>query len=113
MNEKLTRIVRALSEKNAFDPVVLDIRELTAFTDYFVICHGESSRQVQAICDNIAEKLKASGLAVEHMEGYETANWVLIDCSDVVVHVFSDEKREFYQLEKLWRDAVRLETPLS
>ena len=112
-DEKLSLILEALLEKKALEPVLLDIRNLATFADYFIICHGDSSRQVQALCDNVIEKVKSRGFSIEHLEGYETSNWILIDCADIIVHVFVEEKRLFYQLEKLWNDAVRVEVPSS
>jgi len=92
--------------------LVLDLRGLCHFTDYFVICHGGSSRQVLAIADAIEERLFADGRRKpKHVEGRRVADWVLMDFIDVVVHVFVDEKREFYGLERLWGDAPRVALP--
>lgn len=92
-------------EKKALDIQILDLRKLTTITDYFVICHGESTTQVRAICDHIQEKLEDEGIKVWHREGYENASWVLLDYVDVVTHIFLTETREFYSLERLWGDA--------
>jgi len=92
-------------EKKALDIHILDLRELTPITDFFVICHGESTTQVRAICDHIQEKLEDEGLKVWHREGYDNASWILLDYVDVVIHVFLPETREFYSLERLWGDA--------
>lgn len=92
--------------------LVLDLRGLCHFTDYFVICHGSSSRQVLAIADAIEERLFDEGRRKpKHVEGRRVADWVLMDFIDVVVHVFVDEKREFYGLERLWGDAPRVVLP--
>lgn len=92
--------------------LVLDLRGLCQFTDYFVICHGGSSRQVLAIADAIEERLfTAERRKPKHVEGRRVADWVLMDFIDVVVHVFVDEKREFYGLERLWGDAPRVAFP--
>jgi ribosome-associated protein len=92
--------------------LVLDLRGLCDFTDYFVICHGSNSRQVLAIADEIEERLRAEDrLKPKHVEGRRVGDWVLMDFIDVVVHVFQDEKREFYGLERLWGDAKRVAIP--
>jgi ribosome-associated protein len=89
--------------------LVLDLRGLCQFTDYFVICHGSSSRQASAIADAIEERLFEEGRRKpKHVEGRRVADWILLDFIDVVVHVFVDEKREFYGLERLWGDAPRV-----
>ena len=95
-------------EKHATDTVVLDMRGVSGVADYFVICTGESARQVQAISDHIVEGAKARGERVWHVEGYRDAQWVLLDCGDVVVHVFHPTARAFYSLEQLWGDVPRL-----
>lgn len=89
--------------------LVLDLRGLCDFTDYFVICHASSSRQVLAIADSIEERLRDElRVKPKHVEGRRVADWVLMDFIDVVVHVFQDDKREFYGLERLWGDAPRV-----
>jgi len=100
---------KAASDKKATDIVVLDLREVASFTDYFLICNGTSTRQVQAIADEILEKLKQTGTRPLHMEGYEVAEWVLIDYGDFIAHVFVESARQFYNLERLWRDAKRIQ----
>lgn len=89
--------------------IVLDLRGLSDVTDYFVICHGGSDRQVLAIADEVEERLdKERGRRPGHVEGRRSADWVLLDYIDFVVHVFQEEKREFYRLERLWGDAPRV-----
>ena len=96
-------------DKKAEDVLVLDLRGLCQFTDYFVICHGSSSRQVLAIADAIEEQLlEEHGRKPKHVEGRRVAEWVLLDFIDVVIHVFVAEKREFYRLERLWGDAPKV-----
>jgi ribosome-associated protein len=92
-------------DKRANDIKILDLREITSITDYFVICSGDVAVQVRAIADNILEKLEAEGTQPWHTEGYETGRWILLDFVDVVVHIFMDEAREYYGLERLWGDA--------
>jgi ribosome-associated protein len=87
---------------------VLDLRKLTVIADFFVICSGESVTQVKAIADNIEGKLKERGVRPIGIEGEGHAHWVLIDYGDVVVHVFEDETRHYYELEKFWLDAPRI-----
>ena len=99
---------RAASDKKANDVVVLDVQELLGITDYFVICSGSSQRQVRTISDEIVKRLRDEGVAPVRREGDRDAGWVLIDYEDFVVHVFGDEEREFYDLERLWKDAPRV-----
>jgi ribosome-associated protein len=101
----------AALDKKAVDLVVLDLRRASAFTDFFVICTGTNSRQVQAIADGVREALRAKGLKPALVEGYERAEWVLIDYFDFIVHVFAPATRDFYALERLWGDARRIEVP--
>jgi len=102
--------VRACKEKKAEDISVLQLDEqASGFTDYFVLCSGTNPRQVQAIADEVDEELSAAGVEPKHREGYEQADWVLIDYVDFVVHIFSEAARKFYDLERLWKTAKRLE----
>lgn len=102
--------VRACQEKKAEDITVLRLDEqASGFTDYFVVCSGANPRQVQAIADGTDEALSAAGVEPKHREGYEQADWVLIDYVDFVVHIFSEAARKFYDLERLWKTAKRLE----
>lgn len=94
----------ALSKK-AEDVLMLDLRKITTLTDFFVICTGRSDTQVKAIADAVVEGAKREKLGVYHVEGLEARSWVLIDLVDVVVHVFKPQTRQYYQLERLWRDA--------
>ena len=102
---------RAAAEKKATDTVVLDLREIASFTEYFVICTGASTRQVQAISNSVEEELRKAGRRPSHIEGYSSAEWILLDYGDFIVHVFSAASRRFYDLERLWRDAGRVELP--
>jgi len=99
--------IAAALDKKAENLVVLDLREISSFTDFFLICHGTSRRQVQAIADAIGEELDPSVRRNPRVEGYSEGGWVLMDYLDFVVHVFTSEKREFFNLEKLWGDAPR------
>ncbi|RAL25819.1 ribosome silencing factor [Thermoflavimicrobium daqui] len=95
----------AAGEKKAQGVTILDIRGLSVFADYFVICHGNSQTQVQAIVKAVKEKVQKEGIMVKGIEGLRDARWVLIDLGDVVVHVFHKDERHFYDLERLWGDA--------
>jgi ribosome-associated protein len=101
--------VRAALDKKAQHLTVLDLRKAAAFTDFFVICTGQTSRQVKAIAEAIEEALDKAGVHLSHVEGAAHAEWVLMDCFDFVVHVFTPDTREFYALDRLWGSAVRLE----
>ena len=107
--EKAQLIVNAALERKAEAPVALDVREIASFADTFVLVSGQSDRQVRAIADFIARSLKNAGDRPLGVEGLETGSWVLMDCNDVIVHVFVPEVREHYDLERLWSDAPVLE----
>lgn len=102
------RIVEAAEDKKASDIMLLDVRALTAVTDYFIICSGQSERQLGAIADGIAEAIKEDGTLPLGREGGANAHWVLLDFGAAIVHVMAPPEREFYQLEKLWADATLL-----
>lgn len=101
----------AAAEKKAINTVVLDLREIASFTDYFIIASGTNERQVQAISDSVVETLKQAGSPVIRVEGYKTAEWILLDYGDFVMHVFGEQSRIFYDLERLWRESQRVELP--
>lgn len=107
--DKVKVAVAAAEDKKALDLVVLNLMEITAFADYFVICHGTSARQVQAIADEIEDRLKKQKVRPLNIEGYPNAEWVLMDYGSIIVHVFSETSRRFYDLERLWRDAEKLD----
>ena len=107
--EKSRLLVLAALDKKADRPVVLDVRTLSSFADYFLICSGRSNRQAQAIADAVVESLKRLGQPPLGVEGRAEGRWVLIDCADVIVHVFHEPVREFYNLERLWHGAARVD----
>ena len=107
--KKSHRAVLAALEKKAQDLKLLNVRELSSFADYFLICTGRSDRQVRAITDGIVEALKRSGDPPMGIEGYAEGKWVLIDCNDLIVHIFYEPIREFYNLESLWYDAAQVD----
>ncbi|MEO8100031.1 MAG: ribosome silencing factor [Acidobacteriota bacterium] len=97
--------VTAAEEKQAKDIKVLDLREVTSFADYFIICTGANTRQNQAICNEIESHLKEFGERPNSVEGYDNAEWILMDYGDYLIHIFSEKSRVYYDLERLWRDA--------
>jgi ribosome-associated protein len=103
------RAVRAALDKKAKDVVVLDLRRTPAFTDFFVLCSGTSARQVKAIADAVEDTMRAAKVRPSHIEGYDRAEWILMDYFNFIVHVFAPETRAFYSLERLWGDAERIE----
>ncbi len=104
--------INCAAEKKAFDIVALDLREIASFAEIFVIASGANQRQVQAIADEITEQLKTRlRTRPVRIEGYGSAEWVLVDYGDFIVHIFNKEAREFYDLARLWRDARRVELP--
>ncbi|MEP6788416.1 MAG: ribosome silencing factor [Acidobacteriota bacterium] len=104
--------IKCAADKKAFDLVALDLRSIASFTEFFIIASGSNQRQVQAIADEINEQLKKQlSIKAVRIEGYNSADWVLLDYGDFVVHIFNGESREFYDLARLWRDARRVEIP--
>ncbi len=99
------KIAECMENKKAEDVKILDIKELTTMADYFVICNGNSSTQMRAISDEIEEKLKDDGLFASGREGFGSDTWILMDYTDVIVHIFNKESRDFYGIENLWADA--------
>ena len=104
--------IQCAADKKAFDMVALDLRSIASFTEFFIIATGSNQRQVQAIADEINEQLKKQlQRRPVRIEGYNSAEWVLLDFGDFIVHIFNGEAREFYDLARLWRDARRVELP--
>lgn len=107
----LSDAVSAARDRKARDLRVLDLTDVSSFTDYFLICTGTSTRHTQSICDGIVERLRKTGVGPVHIEGYSQAEWVLVDYLAFVVHIFVERARSFYDLEGLWKGAVRVEIP--
>ena len=104
-SEEMTKLaIAALEDKKAEDIHVIDIREVSILADYFIIANGTNTNQVQALTDNVDEQLGKAGYHVKQVEGYNTANWILMDYGDIIVHIFDKENRLFYDLERIWRD---------
>src|SRR2546423_11261187 len=111
LQRQVTEAISACQEKKAEEITVLELeKDSGAFTDYFVVCSGTNPRQIQAISDEVEERLNKAGMRPTHVEGYKQAEWVLLDYVDFVVHVFSEKARKYYDLERLWKSAKRLET---
>ena len=109
MIDVLKIAVKAADSKKAHDIAALDISEIASFASYFLICTGDSSRQIQAIADEVELQLRDSGIRPSHVEGYQNAEWILMDYLDLVVHIFSKNARTYYDLERLWRDGKTLD----
>lgn len=107
--EKALLCLKIIKERKAINPVLFELGKLTAITDYFLITSGNSSRQVQAICRHLAKRMRDEGFKARGMEGEQEGHWVLMDYGDVVIHVFYEPVREFYDLEGLWVEAPRIE----
>lgn len=107
--KQVSRAVSAADAKQAIELAVLDVRKAAGFTDFFIICSGSNPRQIRAIADGILEALAADGAKPAHVEGYDRAEWVLLDYFDFIVHIFARETRVFYDLERLWGNAERVE----
>lgn len=102
---KLDNIIKILDDKKAKDIQSLKIEGLSIITDYFVICTGSSTTHIRALADEVMEKMKENSYEVYHLEGYDTARWVLVDFGEVILHIFHEEDRKFYNLERLWADS--------
>ena len=110
LKHQVNEAILACQDKKAEQVTVLELeKDSGAFTDYFVVCSGTNPRQIQAIADAVEERLKALALRPAHTEGYKQAEWVLLDYVDFVVHIFSENARRYYDLERLWKSATRLE----
>jgi len=110
LKRQVSEAIAACQDKKADQVTILELEKGSgAFTDYFVVCSGTNPRQIQAIADAVEERLRALGMRPTHTEGYKQAEWVLLDYVDFVVHVFSENARRYYDLERLWKTAKRLE----
>lgn len=107
--KEMTKLAyEALEDKKAVDIKIINIEEVSVLADYFIIASGTNRNQVQALADNVEETLGRAGYPVKQTEGYRTANWVLMDYGDIIVHVFDSENRLFYDLERIWRDGKEI-----
>ena len=101
--------IDALEDKKAEDIRIIDISEISTIADYFIIADGSNKSQIQAMADNVSERLGRVGVTVRQIEGYQNANWILMDFQDIIIHIFDRENRLFYDLERIWRDGVLIE----
>ncbi|MCF7908434.1 MAG: ribosome silencing factor [Candidatus Omnitrophica bacterium] len=108
IKEKLARIVEIISEKKAKDIVILDVHNFSGLCDYFIICSGDSTRQVKAIHEETIRSCKEGDMRAQHSEANESSYWVLVDFFDIILHIFTDEAREYYNLERLWDKAKKV-----
>jgi len=109
MIDPLKIAVNAADDKKASDVVILDITKIASFANYFLLCTGDSSRQMQAIADEVEKRLREAGIRPSHVEGYQNSEWILMDYADLVVHIFSKNARVYYDLERLWRDSKKMD----
>lgn len=98
----------ALADKKGEDIRIIDISKISVLADYFIIASGSNKNQVQAMADNVQDELLKSGIEVKQIEGYQSGNWILMDYGDIIIHVFSNEDRLFYDLERIWRDGASI-----
>lgn len=109
LKNTLKLVIDALEDKKAENITIIDISEISVIADYFVITNGSNRSQIQALCDNVEEKLASQKIVPKNIEGYNTANWILMDYQDILVHVFDTESRDFYDLEHMWRDGRHMD----
>ncbi len=110
VSKKMTTMaVNALEDRKGEDIRVLDISEISTLADYFIIAAGNNHNKVQALADNVQEVLGRAGFMTKNVEGYDSANWILLDFGDIIVHVFDSENRLFYDLERIWRDGKEVD----
>lgn len=101
--------IKALEDKKAEDIRIIDISNVSVLADYFLIANGSNRSQIQALADHVEEQLGKAGAPVRQIEGYDTANWILLDFGDIIIHIFDKENRLFYDLERIWRDGALVE----
>ena len=108
MTKEIKAVVNTMEDKKGTDIAVLDLTGLSDFTDYFIICSGSNKSQIQALSDGIEEALVKEGVHITGIEGYDSANWILMDYGGFVVHIFDKDSRELYDLERIWSDAKKV-----
>lgn len=101
--------IKALEDKKAENVKIIDISNISTVADYFIIASGKNRSQIQAMCDNVDETLERVGITMKQTEGYKSANWILMDYGDIIVHIFDTENRLFYDLERIWRDGKEMD----
>ena len=105
LDARVQQIIEILQDKKGLDILLMDLRSLTDAADFFILCSGTSAQHVKSLADELNDQLRAAGDRPWHTEGYSTRRWILVDCIDIVVHIFRQEARQFYALERLWGDA--------
>ncbi len=105
------KVITTLEDKKAEDISIIDISDISVLADYFIIANGSNRSQIQAMCDNVEETLGRIGTPVRQIEGYDNANWILMDFGDIIVHIFDKENRLFYDLERIWSDGKKVNPP--
>ena len=108
-NEIAKLAIEALEDKKAEDIRIIDISHISTIADYFIIADGSNKSQIQAMADHVSEVLGHKGCQLKQMEGYQNANWILMDFQDIIIHIFDRENRLFYDLERIWRDGISIE----
>ena len=108
INKMAALAVQALEDKKAEDISIIDISGVSVLADYFIIAGGNNTSQIQALADSVEEKLGKAGYPLKQIEGYQSANWILLDFGDIIIHVFDRENRLFYDLERIWRDGKKV-----
>lgn len=109
IEKNIKTVIDALEDKKAENIKIINIGNISSVADYFIITNGNNKSQVQALADNVAEKLAHEGIHAKQTEGYNSANWILMDYTDFVIHIFDKESRPFYDLERIWRDGTAVE----
>lgn len=109
MKDTLKKIYDALDDKKGIDIKIIDISMVSPIADYFIIASGSSANQVQALSDNVADELAKDGIDYRQIEGYNSAEWILMDYNDFIIHIFNQDSRVFYDLERMWRDGEIVE----
>jgi len=109
MKETLAFINEVLDSKKAIDIRILDISRISSFANYFIICSGANEKHIQTLADEVREKLGEKGVNPAHVEGFQNASWILMEYFDIIVHIFSLEAREYYELERLWADGAQVD----
>ncbi len=106
-------ISKILDNKKASDIVILDVQNLSSIADYFIICTGTSTKHATALADELEKKFNKKDVFIRHKEGYDNGKWILLDYFDVVVHIFTEDERKFYDLERIWKDAKYVELDID
>lgn len=111
INEILQKMYTTLDDRKAKNIQVIDIRGISIMTDYFVVASASNANHIQALVDHMEDEMRSIGLHYTHMEGYKSANWILMDYGDIIVHIFDDASRDFYDIERIWRDGKLMVMP--